>query len=207
MKTTTMWLARHGQTIWTVDDKFNGWSDIALTETGRAQAQGLRDWLKDETLAAIYCSPLSRCVETAQLVGASHDLKPIVVPELKELDYGAWDGMPRPDIIAHYSAEWTAWVQDPAGQATPEGETGYDLLARVVPVIKTLVALHTGETFLVVAHKAVNRLLLCDLLSVPLRDYRRRIGQAACALNCVRWIEDEPRVELMNSTAHYVGVP
>ncbi len=205
MKPTTLWLARHGQTIWTVDDKFNGWSDIPLTENGRAQARGLGNWLKDKPLAAIYCSPLSRCVETAQLAGAPHGLEPIIVPEFKELDYGAWDGMARPDIIARYSSEWNAWVQDPAGQAAPEGETGYAVLARVAPQIKTLVTRHACEMFLVVAHKAVNRLLLCDFLGVPPRHYRQRIGQTACALNCVRWIDDEPRVELLNSTAHYEG--
>lgn len=205
MKTTTLWLARHGQTIWTVDDKFNGWSDIPLTETGRAQARGLGDWLQGEALAAVYSSPLSRCVETARLAGAPHGLEPVLLPELKELHYGAWDGLPRPDIIANYPAEWEAWVCDPAGQAAPDGETGYAVLARAVPALQALVARHAGETVLVVAHKAVNRLLLCDFLGVPPRDYRARIGQAACALNCVRWFDDVPRVELMNSTAHYGG--
>jgi alpha-ribazole phosphatase/probable phosphoglycerate mutase len=126
------------------------------------------------------------------------------MPEIKELNYGVWDSMARNDIIAQYPEVWAAWVRDPAGVAAPDGESGYDVLARVVPAIKKLVTRHAGEEFLVVAHKAVNRLFLCNALGVPARDYRRRIGQSACALNCIEWIDGEPRVTLMNSTAHYV---
>ena len=206
MDETILWLARHGETVWTADDKFNGWSDIALTKRGKFQAQGLGSYLKERPLAVIYSSPLIRCVETAQLAGAPHSLSPIIAPELKELDYGVWDSMARPDIITGYSETWAAWIQDPAGEAAPEGESGYDVLTRVVPFIKNLVTRHAGQEFLVVAHKAVNRLFLCDVLGVPPCGYRKRIGQSPCALNCIRWLAGEPCVMLMNSIAHYTGV-
>lgn len=203
MTDTILWLARHGETIWTVDDRFNGWSDIALTERGKSQARGLGIYLQKRPLAKIYSSPLKRCLQTAKLVGSSHGLEPAVAPEIKELNYGVWDGMARPDIITNYPEAWKAWVQDPAAKAAPEGESGYDVLARIIPFIKNLIIKHSGQEFLVVAHKAVNRLFLCDVLGIPPRDYRNRIGQSACALNCIHWIADQPRVIVMNSTAHY----
>jgi probable phosphoglycerate mutase len=203
MTTTNLWLARHGETVWTVEDRFNGWADTRLTERGRMQAKRLAEWLKDEPIKAAYCSPLSRCAETAELAAEPHQLTSVVDPALKELDYGAWDGLARPDIVAQYPAEWTAWVDDPARQSAPSGESGYDTLARVKLVVTRIIEAHAGETVLVVAHKAVNRLLLCHILGVPPRDYRRRIGQLPCALNCIRWIDGEPLVTLMNSTAHY----
>ena len=203
MASTTVWLARHGETIWTVEDKFNGLSEVELTERGRTQAEELGKWLEKEPLSAVYCSPLQRCIETAGLAVAHRGLSPIITPELKELDYGLWDGMRREEIISSYAELWKEWTRDPAAVAAPQGETGYDVLARVMPAIKRLVTKHAGESILVVAHKAVNRLVLCDLLGVPPRDYRRRIGQSACALNCIKWLNEEPFVVLVNSTAHY----
>lgn len=203
MNKSVLWLARHGETEWTVDDRFNGWSDVALTELGKCQAQSLGSYLKERPLAAIYSSPLKRCAETAQLASAPHDLSPTIVPELKELNYGVWDGMARVDIISRYSDAWAAWMQDPAAMAAPEGESGYDVLTRVIPSIKDLVTRHSGKEILVVAHKAVNRLFLCDILGIPPRDYRKRIGQSPCALNCVQWVADEPCVMLINGVTHY----
>jgi probable phosphoglycerate mutase len=203
---TTLWLARHGETVWTAEDRFNGWSDIELAERGKTQADKLGNYLSRKPLAAIYCSPLQRCVETAQLAGSSFDLVPETIPAIKELNYGVWDGMARPDIKAEYPDVWKSWVRDPAGEAPPEGESGYEVLTRIVPTIKSLVEKHTNQQFLVVAHKAVNRLFLCDVLGVPARDYRKRIGQSACALNCIEWIAGEPRVVLMNSIAHYIDI-
>jgi probable phosphoglycerate mutase len=201
-----MWLARHGETEWTVDDKFNGWSDISLTELGKSQAQGLGLYFKERPLTVVYSSPLIRCLETAQSASLSHNLSPLIAPELKELDYGEWDGMARFDIMTEYPKTWAAWVRDPAGVAAPGGESGYDVLARITPFLKSLVAQYTGQEFLVVAHKAVNRLFLCDILGIPSRNYRKLIGQSSCALNCIQWIEGEPRVMLMNSIAHYSGL-
>lgn len=207
MKKTTLWLARHGETLWTVDDRFNGKSDIALTDIGKTQAQCLGAYLEGRSLTAIYSSPLIRCVETAHLASLPSKLSPTIQPELIELDYGIWDGMLRTDIINQYPEAWSNWTKDPAGVATPEGESGYNVLARVTPFIKELINHHIGQDILVIAHKAVNRLFLCDILGVPPRNYRKRIGQSACALNCVQWIENEPRIMLMNSVMHYRRIP
>jgi len=125
------------------------------------------------------------------------------MPELKELNYGVWDGMARPDIVMEYPEVWKAWVENPAEVAPPEGETGQNVVNRVMPLVERVVERYSSETILLVAHKAVNRLILCKLLGVPLRNYRDRVGQFSCALNCIQWIDGIPRVNLLNSTAHY----
>jgi broad specificity phosphatase PhoE len=199
---TTVWLARHGVSPWAAEDRYNGLGDISITERGQVQAQSLSERLRDEPLAAVYCSSLRRCVETATIVAQPHGLTPIRREAFVEVDYGAWDGMLRREIVAHYSDLYAAWVKDPATALPPGGESGYHALARAAVVLQQVVSQHAGQPVLIVAHKAINRLLLCDVLGIPPRLYRARIGQAPCALNCIEWHGDVPMVTLLNDTSH-----
>jgi broad specificity phosphatase PhoE len=159
--------------------------------------------LRNEPLAAVYGSSLGRCQETARVVAEPHDLVPIPCDAFVEVDYGNWDGMLRRDIVIQYPERYAAWVRDPASVPPPGGESGYGVLARAVPALNQIVKNHTNESVLVVAHKAVNRLLFCDVLGLPPRLYRARIGQLPCALNCIEWHEGGPMVTLLNDTAHH----
>jgi broad specificity phosphatase PhoE len=200
---TTVWLARHGETSWAAEDRYNGRAESSLTEHGRQQAARLADRLAAQPLAAVYCSSLERTLETAQIVAQRHGLVPVPCDGLVEVDYGAWDGLLRSEIIDRYVELYGQWVHDPAAVVPPGGEAGYCALARAADALRGIVAGHRGQALLVVAHKAINRLLLCDVLGVPARYYRARIGQAPCALNCIEWRDAGPMVTLMNDISHY----
>ena len=151
----------------------------------------------------MYTSSLKRCRETAAILAAPHGLAPIADEALVELDFGAWDGMLRQDILRQYPEAWASWGDDPATTAPPGGEAAYAALARASGALARVVAQHRGEAVIVVAHKAVNRLLLCDLLGMMPRYYRSRLGQRPCALNCIEWHEGGPMVTLVNDVSHY----
>ena len=102
---TTVWPARHGETPWAAEDRYNGRQDTPLTERGRAQAQRLSKRLGSEPLAAVYCSSLQRCVETAMIVAAPHGLVPIPRDALVEVDYGTWGG-DKHDYLSFGSYWW-----------------------------------------------------------------------------------------------------
>ncbi len=204
--TTVVWLARHGETRWAAEDRYNGRADTELSERGRRQARQLAARLSREPVAAVYCSSLNRCTETASFVAERHGLMPRPVADLVEVDYGAWDGMLRTEILARYAELYAAWKADPASVLPPGGESGYSVLARALPALHGIVAAHPDHTVVVVAHKAVNRLLLCDLLGIPPRLYRARIGQLPCALNRIEWHGREPMLTLLNDTSHHQWV-
>jgi broad specificity phosphatase PhoE len=104
--------------------------------------------------------------------------------------------------VDQYPDLYAAWVADPAALAPPGGETGYAALSRSMETLRELAADHAGQEILIVAHKGINRLLLCDLLGVMPRGYRDRLGQEPCALNCVEWRDGEPMVTLLNEKNH-----
>jgi probable phosphoglycerate mutase len=199
---TTVWLARHGQTQWAVEDRFNGVADTELTDKGREQARRLAARLRDRPLAAVHCSTLRRTIETARIVAEPHGLAPQPVEALHEIDYGTWDGMLRQQVITDYPDLYTAWVADPAAVAPPGGETGYTALSRSLKALREVIADHAGQEILIVAHKGINRLLLCDLLGMMPRFYRDRLGQEPCALNRIEWRAKGPMVTLLNDVSH-----
>src|SRR5215211_9126850 len=101
---TTILLARHGETDWNREGRFQGHADPPLNRTGRAQAFDLSRALAAEKLAAMYSSPLRRALETAEIVAASHGLEPVTVDGLREVDVGSWSGLTRAEIEQRFPA-------------------------------------------------------------------------------------------------------
>src|SRR5215212_1943510 len=105
-------------------------------------------------------------METARLVRAAcgADGDPVPCEGLEEIRHGHWEGMSRSEVEASFAEEYAAWEGDPFTFAPRGGESGVQVLARALPVIRGIVTRHEGERVLVVSHKATIRLVLCSLL-------------------------------------------
>jgi broad specificity phosphatase PhoE len=90
---TTLLLVRHGETDWNADGRLQGQTDRPLSDFGRRQAQRLAEELADDELEAIYSSDLSRARETAEIVGERLGLPVVLDPDLREKDWGTWEGL------------------------------------------------------------------------------------------------------------------
>jgi broad specificity phosphatase PhoE len=90
---TTLLLVRHGETDWNADGRLQGHTDRPLSDYGRRQARQLADELADEELEAIYASDLARARETAEVVGRQLGLPVVLDPDLREKDWGTWEGL------------------------------------------------------------------------------------------------------------------
>jgi broad specificity phosphatase PhoE len=201
---TRVFLVRHGATPLTADDRFAGSSDVPLGPEGRVQVGRLAERLMAAPITAIYSSPLLRTVATATIVGSSHDLTPILEAGLREIDHGHWEGLRRADVQQMYPEEYAAWERDPLNVAPEGGETGQQVLARALPVMNDVILRHAGQSVLVVAHKATNRLLIARWLGFDLRTYRDRIEQLPACLNLLDFKSpDEARLVLLNDVSHY----
>jgi broad specificity phosphatase PhoE len=203
---TRLHLIRHGATTLSAEDRFAGAVDVPLSDEGRAQAARLGERLAGTKLCAVYASPMSRTMETAQLVGRPQGLEPQPADGLREIAHGHWEGMRRKEVEEQFKAEYDAWEEDPFTYAPPEGETGLSVMARALPVVREIVLRHPGENIAVVSHKATIRLLLSSLLGFDARGYRDRLDQAPACLNIVDF-KDSVRARLMlyNDTSHYAA--
>ena len=206
MKTTRLYVVRHGATNMTAEDKFSGAIGAELSDEGRQQSARLGERVQDDGIAAVYASPFSRSADTARLIAGECGLTPILNEALREISHGPWEGLTRREVEERFPREYEAWEADPFTYAPPGAESGVAVLARALPAIREIVTAHEGQTVLVVSHKATIRLVLCSLLGIDARGYRDRLDQAPACLNIVDF-KDPVRARLMlyNDTSHYAS--
>ena len=145
---TTILLARHGETDWNREGRWQGWADPPLNETGRAQARTLATQLRETEFDAVYSSDLRRAYETAEIVAEPHGSAVIADAGLREIDVGSWSG------LTHAELE----VQFPNGDR-PDGETREEHAARVLAAVERIARAHPGERILLVTHGGTMRAL------------------------------------------------
>jgi broad specificity phosphatase PhoE len=166
-------LTRHGETVWHAENRYAGASDVALTRRGHQQAQALAAWAGAAGLAALWCSPLARARDTAAAVARATGLRPRVDPRLRELDFGQGEGHTVAEMERLWPDRVAAFRADPVEGHLPGGEDPRAAADRGTACIRDIARTHPGERVLVVAHTTLLRLVLCQLLGLPLPAYRR----------------------------------
>jgi broad specificity phosphatase PhoE len=169
---TTILLARHGETDWNREYRFQGHADPSLNETGRRQAAELAAALAREQLAAVYSSPLRRALETAEILAAPHGLEPVTVEALQEVDVGSWQGLTRTELAERAPEQLARWLD--GGQGWEDGETYEQMATRVVPALLESAAAHDGGRILAVTHGGPIRAALAFADGTTYAEQRRR---------------------------------
>ena len=164
-------LARHGETPWNTEGRYQGQRDIALSATGEGQARALGERLRKLPITRAVASPLSRARRTAELaLGEARAGLLTLDPGLAEIAHGDWEGLLASEIRARDPERLRAWRESPATVQMPGGgESLGQVLERAWPAFAAACeGLGEADTLLVVAHDAVNRVLLCRILGLPL---------------------------------------
>jgi broad specificity phosphatase PhoE len=169
---TTILLARHGETDWNRDNRFQGHADPPLNETGLAQAAELSAALADELLAAVYSSPLHRALETAEILAAPHGLGPVPVDALREVHVGSWEGLTRAEIEERFPEQFARWLDYEHGWE--DGEGYEEMGRRVIAGLLELAAAHKGERILAVTHGGPVRAAYAFADGITHAEARRR---------------------------------
>jgi len=184
-------LTRHGQTAWHGPNRYAGASDIPLDEVGEDQARALARHAATMRLTSLAASPLVRAAATVTPVVEATGLPVRVDDRLRELDFGLAEGRSIDSLREDHPDAVARFLTDPATHHFPGGEPPAEAAGRVTAAVNDLVAADPGGTILVVAHGTLIRLLLCTLLGVPLRDYRRRLPRVdSVALTELRYPAD-----------------
>ena len=150
---------RHGETLWNVDSRIQGHLDISLNDTGRWQAERLGLALKDEPIAAIYASDLSRAHDTALAVSRHTGVPVQSEPGLRERSFGEFEGRTFAEIEAELPAQAQRWRQRDPTFTPAGGESLLMLEARVLSVAARMAAQHPGEQIALFAHGGVMDIL------------------------------------------------
>ena len=201
---TLIILVRHGQTEWNRKERFRGRADIPLNQSGLDQAEATAAWIAARWQpVAIYASPLSRAMQTAQAAARYFELPVQPLPGLIDIDYGEWQGLTPEEAEQGWQEQVSNWYQAPEKALIPKGETLQNLRTRLMDTLNGLCAKHPQETILVVGHTVVNRVLLLGVLGLG-NDRFWRIRQDTCAINLIEWDSKEYTLVSMNDTCHLV---
>ena len=208
-------LVRHGETPWNREGRYQGRTDIPLSPDGERQVRTLAERLAGVSIHVAIASPLSRARRTAEAILADRDVPLELDPGLLEISHGKWEGQLASDIELSHAEMLHAWRDRPGRDvsAGPEAESLGDVEARAWPVFERLAArIPENGTALLVAHDAVNRVLLCRVLGLPLeRVWKFRQSPAAlnvlsgasfADLQVVRLNDSEHSAPLLRDAVH-----
>jgi broad specificity phosphatase PhoE len=168
---TTILLARHGESDWNHERRWQGHADRPLTERGEEQARALAERLEDIHLDAVYSSDLERTRATAQIVAAPRCLELRQLPALREVDVGSWSGLTRDEAEQRYPEDFARWLRGGAGWL--DGETYEEMSDRVLRAIAQIVAEHPEGRILIVSHGGPIRAVHAAALGMDVHEYRR----------------------------------
>lgn len=194
---TKLYLIRHGETEGAETKRYKGHIDVPLSANGIEQIKRVADYLAEaKSLNALYCSDLSRAVKSAEIIAEPHGLKPIIMPALRERNFGLWEGMSFDEIKAKWPDAFNAWAANPLEFSPMDGESTIKVKERALKAFNDIIGKHQGENIAIVSHGGINRVILCDLLGIPLENIFRVEQDYGC-LNIVE-IWDYPVVKNIN---------
>ena len=231
---TRVYLIRHGETVDAEPKRYKGTIDVPLSERGIEQIRSLARYLSQNTedraqntdhreqstdnrqqnadrrtqnsvLTALYCSGLSRALKSAELIGEPFGFAPVVHHGLRERNFGAWEGMSFDEIKTEFPDAFRKWAENPLEFSPMGGESTIEVKDRTMKAFREITERHEGGVIAIVAHGGINRVILCELLGMPLENIFR-IEQDFASMNIID-LWDYPVVKLINGAEAYCNTP
>lgn len=193
---TRLILIRHGETDYSLKNKYCGFSNPSLNDKGIWQAKKLADRLGDPSSVKVYSSDLKRAYETAKIIFKNNSIEKIA--DFREMNFGLFEGLKYEEIVRRYPKLYRDWVDNPEKVRIPNGEGLRDLRKRVKDRLSLILCQQPGKTLAVVTHSGPIRVILCDALKLGLNMFWQ-IGQETGALNIIDYAkESSPAVVKVN---------
>ncbi len=170
---TRLYLIRHGETEWNKGGRYQGWTDIELSDDGKLQAELLAKRFHYMHLDAIYVSPLKRAIATAEPIAKEKGLPLILDEHFKEINFGEWEGHTVPELTEKYGKPYTDFFDNPFEHTMPGEGSFHKVAERAMAGFEEIIKKHRGERVAIVSHGGLLRVFMIRLLGLDLNMYRR----------------------------------
>jgi broad specificity phosphatase PhoE len=194
-------LIRHGETIWNQERRCQGFSDIALSDSGESQAGALARALRSAPLSAVYSSDLVRAKRTAEIIAEPHRILIKTDARLRELNQGELEGENMSGLLTDHPELLKEWMENPADVVMPGGESMRKLQSRAWSAIEEIARNHPDDTVAVVAHNLCNLSIICRAIDLPLDKFRRLRMQNG-SVSEIHFTSHGPVLVRINDTSH-----
>lgn len=199
----TLYMTRHGQTEWNVQQRIQGWFDSPLTTYGKEQAQALCKRLAKTPFIAAYASPSGRALDTAKLILEGHQTPIFIKHELKEINVAEWQGMTLPAIEATYPIQYDDYFHHAERFRSTEGEDFYDVLERAKKLIAKIESKYAPEdNVLIVTHSVVKKVLINYFLDQPMAQLWDSPEIEGTSLTVVKLEDGKAMIQMCGDIEH-----
>ncbi|MDI9242863.1 histidine phosphatase family protein [Fusibacillus kribbianus] len=197
---------RHGETEWNVTGRYQGQTDVPLSEKGRAQAEALGKRFADIHVDEVYSSPLKRAYDTARAIAEPKGLPIHKVDGIKELNFGEWDGLTKEQLTEQFGEAFVKYRIEPFHYPMAGEGTLNRAKLRVGAALEDIKEefRHTDKTIVVVAHGGILKLAIFYLLDISSRLYRC-IELDNTSLTIIDVEEDRCILRVLNDAHHLDG--
>ena len=199
---TKVILIRHGETDWSYQKRYCGFTDIDLNEKGRQQARRLHKRLNKEKIHKVYSSDMKRTVQFAKIV--FKDLPAEELLDLREMNFGIFEGLTYKDIMEKYPKVYREWLGNPLDIIVPRGESLKTLVRRVRKALKRILSQNSDKKVAVFTHGGPIRVILCDILELDLKEVWK-IEQELASISIIEFVEERGKVHLLNDISYLNG--
>jgi probable phosphoglycerate mutase len=204
-ETADVLLLRHGATPLTPQKRFSGVGsgNLELSASGRDQAQraAKSTLMRGARLVEILCSPLRRCTETAEILAAELELQVRVETDLREMDFGEWEGLTYAEVEQLHPNDLAEWRRSAAVAPTGSSETFSGVLDRMGTLAEHLATRYAGESVLAVTHVTPIKALVVQALDAP-PSALFRMELSSASFSRIAYTGSEASVRLFNATSH-----
>ena len=199
---TKVILIRHGETDWSYQKRYCGFTDIDLNEKGRQQARRLLKRLSKEKIHKVYSSDMKRTLQFAKIV--FKDLPAEELLDLREMNFGIFEGLTYKDIMEKYPKVYREWLGNPLDIIVPRGESLKTLVRRVRKALKRILSQNSDKKVAVFTHGGPIRVILCDILELDLKEVWK-IEQELASISIIEFVEERGKVHLLNDISYLNG--
>jgi broad specificity phosphatase PhoE len=184
-------LARHGETLFNVEGRWQGQSDSPLTERGCAQARELGRALEAEAITAVYSSDLGRAMQTAVEVATLHGLTVRADVRLREIETGGFTHKNRAEIDAEFPGQRDTWAKAPATMRMPGGETLLETQTRALEFFGEVMPGHADQTIVVISHGGIGQAILVNAMGGTVDDLWLKERVDNCQISRLEWTQED----------------
>ncbi len=160
-----LYFMRHGETVWNTERRYQGMTDIELSEEGLRQAECAAKRFKNIRIDKIYASPLKRAMKTAEKIAAEKGLEIISEDDFREIHFGEWEGKTVPELTEKYGESYTNFIREPHKYGFPGEGSVENVINRIKPGIDKLIAEDEGNV-LIVSHGGIIRLMIMYIMGL-----------------------------------------
>lgn len=184
---TTLYITRHGQTLWNIEERWQGWLDSPLSSKGIEEAKKLGAYIKNLDIDIIYSSPLKRASDTSDLINTTKNIKVILDDRLKEIGLGEWEGKTLEEIKLYDFEHYKNYTTKSSAYNKEGGESFFQVENRVAEFLNDILKNSGQENILIVTHGIIAMVILNYISKKHIDSLRDIQSIKNCSLSIVEY--------------------